>query len=570
MKQSTRELAILGGGPAGMFLLKRIVDSGRTDFRIYIFEKSGQLGAGMPYSDEGANDEHVTNVSDNEIPNIVTPISEWVKTAPPALLERFDINADNFNEYKVLPRLFFGEYLAAQFDILLRLAAQSGIEVVVRLQCAVDDISDNVVAQKVTVKLSDGTVQDFDHVAICTGHSWPKINEGKIPGYFDSPYPPSKLRFRCDHPVAVMGASLTAIDAIRTLSRWNGTFTVVADNKRRYERHPDSPQFKIVMHSRNGLLPAVRFHLEDSHLHNNSMLSRPEIEAAIIANNGFLSLDYIFERDFKALFIEKDTSFYERIKDLTLEEFVDRMMGSRERMDPFKLLKSEYVEAERSISRHESVYWKELLAELSFAMNYPAKYFSAEDMLRLQTTLMPLISVVIAFIPQGSCEELLALREAGILELITVGKDSIVVPELAGGITYEYTDDENRKQAVHYETFVDCTGQKHLPFDDFPFTGLKATESIAPATLNFQSDAAASAFLAAGNKNVLKTPDGYVLTVPGIAINDSFQVLDADGLPNDRIYVMTVPFIGGYNPDYSGLDFCEEASYRIANTLLLV
>ena len=87
-------------------------------------------------------------------------------------------------------------------------------------------------------------------------------------------------------------------------------------------------------------------------------------------------------------------------------------------VDPFDLFKGEYIEAEKSIKRKESVYWKEMLATLSFAMNYPAKYFSAEDMLRLQKTLQPLISIVIAFVPQTSVKEMLALHNAGLLELI--------------------------------------------------------------------------------------------------------------------------------------------------------
>ncbi|WP_192501012.1 hypothetical protein [Flavobacterium sp. PL002] len=57
------------------------------------------------------------------------------------------------------------------------------------------------------------------------------------------------------------------------------------------------------------------------------------------------------------------------------------------------------MEAEKSIKRQQSIYWKEMLATLSFAMNHPAKYFSAEDMQRLQTVLMPLIYIVIAFVP---------------------------------------------------------------------------------------------------------------------------------------------------------------------------
>jgi hypothetical protein len=31
---------------------------------------------------------------------------------------------------------------------------------------------------------------------------------------------------------------------------------------------------------------------------------------------------------------------------------------------------------------------------------------------------------------------------------------------------------------------------------------------------------------------------------------------------------MAVPFIGGFNPDYSGLDFCDQASRRITSKML--
>jgi hypothetical protein len=51
--------------------------------------------------------------------------------------------------------------------------------------------------------------------------------------------------------------------------------------------------------------------------------------------------------------------------------------------------------------------------------------------------------------------------------------------------------------------------------------------------------------------------------VPGITINDNFQVLDSYGAINSCIYIMAVPYIGGYNPDYSGLNFCEAASEKI-------
>jgi hypothetical protein len=66
------------------------------------------------------------------------------------------------------------------------------------------------------------------------------------------------------------------------------------------------------------------------------------------------------------------------------------------------------------------------------------------------------------------------------------------------------------------------------------------------------------------------TEGNYYLKVSGIAINDNFQVIDRYGAFNERVYIMAVPYIGGYNPDYSGLDFSEAASALIIKSIVKV
>ncbi|MCF2447122.1 FAD/NAD(P)-binding protein [Dyadobacter sp. CY345] len=566
-----KQIAILGGGPSALFIYKRFAEDAEPDFEIHIFESKDRLGAGMPYSDQGANVEHVTNVSDNEIPEIVTSIKDWIQDLPDDVLAKFNIDKNQFHEYKVLPRLLFGQYLSDQFEMLIKKAADKGIVTEIHFDSKVVDIIDVPESCKTKVEIAGKGDFEFDQVIICTGHKWPLKYEGKIPGYFDSPYPPAKLKLQLNHPVALKGSSLTAIDAIRTLARANGQFGTDKEGKVSYIPSQESSDFKIVMHSRNGLLPAVRFHLEDPLVSNDSLLSEEGINNNRAGNDGFLSLDFVFEKEFKDSFIEKDPGFYAKIKDLSMEDFVDSMMGLRESRDPFTLFKAEYREAEQSIKNRESIYWKEMLAVLSFAMNYPAKYLSAEDMMRLQKVLMPLISVVIAFAPQSSCDELLAVHHAGRLEIVSVGEESTVEPFENGGVNYNYTDDAGHPKSVHFKTFVDCVGQPHLSFDAFPFQSLVEDNTVSRAKIKFKSPEKARQQIEKGNQKVDEGSDGqFYLNVPGITINDNFQVVDSEGKANDRIYIMAVPYIGGYNPDYSGLDFCEEASASIVDNILSI
>ncbi len=567
MKQH-KKIAILGGGPSGLLMFKRLVDSGKTNLIIDVFEKNTQLGPGMPYSKGGSNDEHITNVSGNEIPELVTSISDWIQTISQETLDRFHISLEKFSEYKVLPRLLFGEYLSAQFVLLKEKAVASGIQINVHLNSEVTDIIDHPDLNTVAIDVNGKTFSDYDRVIICTGHIWPNKHEGLCLGFYDSPYPPAKLAIKVNHTVAIKGSSLTAIDAIRTLARSNGVFIKNDKNKLYYQLGDESKNFKILMHSRNGLLPAIRFHLEDSHLMKDSILTEEEIKQNQVENEGFLSLDFVFEKNFKAMIAKKDPAFYNHIKEMKIEEFVASMMDLREKEPPFDLFRAEYFEAEQSIKIKESIYWKEMLAVLSFAMNYPAKYLSAEDMQRLQKVLMPLISIVIAFVPQGSVEEMLALNDAGILDIIAVGEDSFTVPHPDRGAVYHFVDEHNLEHKIHFKTFIDCVGQPHLSYSEIPYQSLLSKNTVSPAKIKFREAAAAALMMESGNKKVEIGANGdYYLSVPGITINDNFQVINPSGLANDRIYTMAVPYIGGYNPDYSGLDFCETSSAAVVKSL---
>jgi uncharacterized NAD(P)/FAD-binding protein YdhS len=557
------KVALVGGGPSALFVYKRLVERGRDDIVVEIFERKDSLGQGMPYSLEGANLEHITNVSSNELPDLVVPLADWVRALPRETLDHYGLRADSFGQSKVLPRLLFGQYLQAQFEALTDQASAIGLETAVHFGSVVTDIRDEPDRGQVAVQVDGAYDRVFDRVVICTGHNWPKTRENDVPGYYDSPYPPAKLARTHNHPVALRGSSLTAIDAIRTLARANGSFHRRSPHGLVYRAADGSEDFKIVMHSRSGLLPCVRFHLDDPQVSDDGLLGRQDLQRARRENGGFVPLDLIFEQDFKKPLEGKDPELYQRIKTMSLEQFVEAAMERRENSDPFALFKAECDEAIASLARKESIAWKEALAILSYALNSPAKHFCAEDMLRLKSVLMPLISIVIALVPQGSSEELIALHEAGRLELVTVGSESKVNIGAAGEIEYSYGESSRT-----FETFVDCVGQPHLNLDAFPFPSLVRQKVVRQARLTFRSAESALRHREKDPQSVQQDDDGsFHLLVPGLSINDSFQPEDWRRRPHRRIFVMAVPYIGGHNPDYSGLDFCADASARIVEAL---
>ncbi|WP_333624789.1 FAD/NAD(P)-binding protein [Sphingobacterium siyangense] len=566
--QQNIHVAIIGGGPSGLFMYKRFVEKNIAGLKVSIFESRKQLGAGMPYSYEGATPEHLTNVSDHEIPALVSTIEDYVQSLSETTLRSYGIDVDDFNRYKVVPRLLLGRYLSEQFMLLKRMADEKGIETQIHLGSQVSDIIDLESQTQVKIMVGSTNTYIVDKVIICTGHKWPTRYEGNVEHYFESPYPPSKLALKTDHAVGLRGASLTAIDAIRTLARHNGSFETLETGELRYQIDPGSENFKLLMHTRSGLLPAIRFHQEEPFLANKLLISEEELMLNRLENEGFVSLDFLFDRNFKAQFKEKDPDFYAIVEKLSLEDFVEAVLSLREQKDAFEGFRQEHEQALKSIRRRQSIYWKEVLSALSFTLNYPAKYMSAEDMLRLKKVLMPLISIVIAFVPQSSSRELLALHDAGRLEVVNVGTDSRIEPASDRGANYFYTDESGIEVKTHYKTFVDCVGQRPLDFEEFPFKSLVDNGNVSPAYLRFRSVEQAKEQMLAGNDHMFVAPDGAIfLQVPGVKIDDSFRLVDHSGNASQRLFMMAVPYMGGYNPDYSGLDFCAATSEIIANRI---
>lgn len=561
-------IALIGGGPAALFVVKHLMAEKIYPKELYIFEKSENLGSGMPYSHYGANFEHVANVSANELPELPQSFTDFVMKKDLKDYPDFANKAgESINEYQVIPRLLLGNYLEDQFHHLLKTAGKHGVSIKVFKNTKVVDI-DRKNDDFFNVITESGDINKVSKVIICTGHQWSSENEIRSKGWYDSPYPPSKFNIASNHSVAIRGTSLTAVDAVKTLARLNGKY-VEENGGLKYLINEENKNFSITLFSKRGFLPALRFHSEGSPYSEGWIMSHDEIYEYKQKHNGFVDLDYVFNLNFKEPLRKKNEGFYQEIKDLTIEEFVNKMLELRERLDSFQLFRAEFAEAEKSIERHQTIAWKETLSAFSYAINYPAKHFSAEDMMRLRKTLLPLISVIIASLPQSSYKELIALYDAGILHLVSVNENSRIESHEEEGIIYHYTDEAGAEKSDHYKLYIDAIGQQPVQFNDIPFEGLKNGRLISSGYIKFKDPEKGKSEFERDSSHIMKTePDNYYLRVDGLNINDHFQALDYYGKATEDLYIMAVPYIAGLNPDYSGLDFCDTAGKRIVQSLV--
>lgn len=198
------KIGIVGAGPSGLFVYKRLIETGNTNFQIELFEKKDVLGCGIPYGKEGALPEHITNVSGNEIPELPVGLTDWIKKQSPEMLQHYNINQKDFDAYNVLPRLLFGKYLEDQFNVLQMQARQNNFVFTVHKNLKVIDIKDLPDEELVKVKTENDACFLFDIVIICTGHFWPSPHKDRI-GYFDSSYPPSILNTKTGYPIGIKG-----------------------------------------------------------------------------------------------------------------------------------------------------------------------------------------------------------------------------------------------------------------------------------------------------------------------------------------------------------------------------
>ena len=562
-------LAIIGSGPSCIYLLKHLLDHvdvfDRHLASIEVFEKRRTAGMGMPYNPETTERLNMCNISSEELPELTISFVDWLRSLDVRRLEEFGIEPGAVSDREIYSRLALGEYLHAQYQAIVAGLSAAGISVLERANCKIVDVREEY--DGVSLIEDEGARFTFDRVVLATGHYWPEEDHPKA-GYYVSPWPISKLLPSkgkiYNFTIGTLGASLSAFDVVSSLAHRHGTF----EKKGRglvFRPHVGSENFRIAMHASDGLLPHLQYGQEEPLREIHRHVSEADL-LALRDQKGFLRLETYFDAVCRPVLIEafRRDALPEIVAlleapEFGIEDFAAKMTDEHDYADAFAGMFAEMKEAVESEARQQPVHWKEVIDDLMYTLNFYAELMPAEDHLTLRSRFMPFLMNVIAALPLPSARILLALHDAGKLEIIP-GRVQIADPPTGATFTTVEIDDEGKKSEIDYRMFVDCSGQGPLEPDEFPFPSFLAAGGIRAARSAFADPGQVQALPEEKRAKVFEEGGRWFFAMGGVDIDRGYRLIGRDGLASRRVADIAFPHTSGIRPYSYGLQACNDTA----------
>jgi uncharacterized NAD(P)/FAD-binding protein YdhS len=567
-----KKIAIVGSGATAIYLLKHLMDNTNALKRhideIAIFEKGDILGMGMPYNPNTTDLWNLSNIASEELPELIIPFVDWLRNQDKKTLKALGLADKKISKSEVYSRLALGEYLQDQYRGIIEELTEEGIKVREFPNSEVVDILPRANEEEVTLKIANGDKHAFSKVVIATGHVWTEKDD-VASGNYASPWPVHKIlpeegTFH-NFKIGTLGASLSAFDVVSSLSRRHGEFATDKDGKMTFQLAKGAENFGIAMHAAHGWLPHLQYEQEEPIREIYRHVSRKEL-FAMLNKDGYLRIETFFDKVcrpalIKAFRKDKMPTMVEKLKDdsFSLTDFVEEMSDKHEYSNAFEGMRYEMQEAKNSVENDRPIHWKEVMDDLMYALNFHAELMPAEDHLLFHKEIMPFLMNVIAAMPLPSGQLMLALYDAGKLEIVT-GYVSIA-DEHKKGMTTVLVQDGEATYPIDYKMFINCSGQKPVGLDDYPFQSLVKKGVVRRARARFLDTEKAKALLKTDNKDrVCKEKNHYYYYTGGLEIDASYRVIGKDDQPNDCIHDITFTHTTGSRPYSYGLQACSATS----------
>jgi uncharacterized NAD(P)/FAD-binding protein YdhS len=358
----------------------------------------------------------------------------------------------------------------------------------------------------------------FDHVILATGHEFPDEDDATR-SYFPSPW--SGL-IQAEIPAArvgIMGTSLSSIDAAMAVANQHGRFR---SREGDLVFQTDAEGLEITLMSWTGILPEADFYCPIPY-QPLTIMTEAAVASCAEHPQSYDALFNLFRQELE----QADPGYARRIglPELTADTFAEAYFAERQEQDPFRWARKNLAEVEYNKAHEITVPWRYALLRMHEKVEDLVRDLPEQDRERFDKGLKKVFVDNYAAVPSESIRRLLALRDAAVLSILTLGE------------SYDLThhDDKTVISAMGethvFDVFIDARGQKPLTASDLPFPTLR------------------EALLAVGQE------------VPEVAMD--YSLIGVDGFAG-RVVLAAIPYLMHDRPFVQGITACAEIGEAIA------
>jgi hypothetical protein len=458
-RASGERIAIIGAGATGTYTLHALTNAAQAS-EIVVFENGDRAGPGLPYA-EHLNDLHaLSNIAGIEIPPLVETINAWALRQPRARLEAWGIADSAGDDRAFFPRVVLGGWLADQFALI---AERSPFPVTLRTGVDVVDVVAMPDGCRVEWRRRGGAIEqeEFDRVIVATGYG-PTDDTGSDAAQRTGKAAGEAAQEAGAAHIAVLGSSLSGIDAVVAAAMTRGRF----EEREQGLAYIAAEPWRATMLSRNGLLPEADFWFPHP-LPDLAHFTPATAAAAMHGEEG--DLDRVFAQFAKALIAQApEWAEANGVAEASADDFADRYFAARLACNAWDHARENLADVRAWQDDHRTPAWRIaiLKAHEVFATVIPS--LQPGDLARLHRGLKRVFTDNYAAVPHLSIERILALHDAGVLDVVALGNDYDIRP--GGGRSWSI---RSPKWSAEVQELIDARGPQAAALNHFPFPTLR-------------------------------------------------------------------------------------------------
>lgn len=458
LAKPTERIAIIGAGATGTYCLNALIAK-RAAAEVTVFESSACPGPGLAYSPD-LNDIHaLSNIAGFEIPPLLETLNEWAVRQPRQLLQQWGIADRAGDDRSFFPRAVLGAWLADQFA---RLAASEATSVVVHTGAEVLDVIAMPGACRVEWRGSDGVtaVDQFDRVIVASGYG-AIGTEGNDAERSTGKSASIAANNGASKRFGVLGSSLSGIDAVVAIAMARGRFEQEAGLLRYI---PDQP-WEAVLMSRSGLLPEADFWFPHP-LPELEGFTPETASACLTGEDG--DLDRLFAQ-FAAVLMRDAPQWSARIglEEATADDFAERYFAKRQSSDAWAHARKNLEDVRSWSENKDTPAWRIVILKAHEIFATVITLLTPHDLSRLHRGLKRVFTDNYAAVPHLSIERMLALHDAGVVDVVALGSDYDIRPERSAWRV------QSPAWSARLDELIDARGPQAAALTLFPFPTLR-------------------------------------------------------------------------------------------------